>query len=383
MHGRARRLGSPLVTVLATTTALVAASLAAPAATAATRVAGFHAVFVQDNSTSGNHTVAYHRDDSGQLMQTGSFATGGNGGQLAGSVADHLASQGSLTYDTDHGLLDAVNAGSDTISVFSVRDDQLKLRQVISSGGDFPVSVTVHDDVVYVLNALDGGCIQGYTVEGDHLRKHDDWHRCLGLDPTATPQFTHTPGQVGFTGDGSHLIVSTKAGGNSLDVFGIDPSGAPSDTPEATSLPGTVPFGFVPSGGHGIFLTEAGTNALTTVDIRRDGSASQVAFAATGQQATCWVVAVGDLLYTSNAGSNSVSGFRATDDGPQLTALGYASTDPGAIDAAASEGGRFLYVLTGVNGIVDEFAVDHDGTLTQIGAATIPDGPGSEGIVAF
>lgn len=385
MHARTRRLGTAVATVLATMTALVAAAPAAPAAagTAATRDAGFRAVFVQTNSPSGNEIVAYHRAGDGRLTQADSFATGGNGGQLTGSVADHLASQGALTYDPDHGLLYAVNAGSNTVSVFSVHGDRLKLRQVIESGGTFPVSVAVHHDVVYVLNALDGGSIQGYTVDGDHLRKHAGWHRCLGLDPKATPQFTNTPGQVGFTRDGSHLVVTTKANGNNLDVFALALSGAPSETPQVTNLPGAVPFGFVPNGRDGIFLTEAGPNALATFDIHRDGTATQTAFAATGQAATCWVVAIGDLLYTSNAGSNSISGFRATDHGNTLTALGYASTDPGTIDAAASTGGRYLYVLTGVNGIVDEFTVAHNGVLTQIGTATVPGGAGSEGIVAF
>jgi DNA-binding beta-propeller fold protein YncE len=69
-------------------------------------------------------------------------------------VVDHLASQGSLTYDPVHALLYAVNAGSNTISVFAVAGDRLFLRQVIGSGGVFPVSVAVHGDLVYALNAL-------------------------------------------------------------------------------------------------------------------------------------------------------------------------------------------------------------------------------------
>jgi hypothetical protein len=48
----------------------------------------------------------------------GTFPTGGKGGMLSGSVVDHLASQGSRTYDCDHPLLFAVNAGSNTLSGF-------------------------------------------------------------------------------------------------------------------------------------------------------------------------------------------------------------------------------------------------------------------------
>jgi hypothetical protein len=43
---------------------------------------------------------------------------------LAGSVVDHLAAQGSLDFDQTKNLLFAVNAGSNTISVFSVSGDQ-------------------------------------------------------------------------------------------------------------------------------------------------------------------------------------------------------------------------------------------------------------------
>ena len=88
--------------------------------------------------------MAYDRSDNGSLTLAGTYNTGGLGGQLTGSVVDHLASQGSLTYDQRSALLYAVNAGSNTVSVFSVHGDDLSLRQVIGSGGVFPVSVAVH-----------------------------------------------------------------------------------------------------------------------------------------------------------------------------------------------------------------------------------------------
>ena len=55
-----------------------------------------------------------------------------------------------------------MNAGSDTVSVFAVYGDRLRLRQVVRSGGKFPVSIAVHGDTVYVLNAHDGGSVQGF-----------------------------------------------------------------------------------------------------------------------------------------------------------------------------------------------------------------------------
>lgn len=52
------------------------------------------------------------------------------------------------------------------------------------------------------------------------------------------------------------------------------------------------------------------------------------------------------------------------------------------MDSAASRDGRFLYVQTGANGILDAFAINHDGTLSPIGAVTVPDAVGGEGILA-
>src|SRR4051812_36900296 len=167
------------------------------------------AVFVQTDDPDGNTIVAYDRKPDGSLQQAGSYRTGGLGGVLDGSVVDHLASQGSLRLD--HGLLYAVNAGSDTITVFAVDGDRLVRRQILPSFGDFPVSIATHGNVVYVLNARRGGSVQGYARRGGVLVPVPFWHRALGLDPAATPEFTHTPGQVAFTPDGNHLLVTTKA----------------------------------------------------------------------------------------------------------------------------------------------------------------------------
>ncbi|MGQ4381620.1 lactonase family protein [Streptomyces sp. SAS_267] len=376
------RIGMAVATVLA------GAALCAPSVPAAANSGdghgrdGHHAVFVQTDNPAGNQIVAYRRAENGRLTQARTYDTHGLGGVLAGSVADHLASQGSLTYDPRHALLYAVNAGSNTVSVFSVDGDRLALRQVVRSGGRFPVSIAVHDDDVYVLNALNGGSIQGYTVDHGRLHKEAGRNRRLGLDPNATPQFTNTPGQVGFTGDGSQLVVTTKANGSNLLVFNLNRAGAPARTPVTTNLPGAVPFAFVPNGRHGLFLAEAGTNAVATFTIHRDGTASQEAFAPTGQSATCWIVAARSLLYASNAGSSTLSGFRASDHGRRLTPLGNTPTDPGTVDAATTPDGHYLYVQTGVNGIVDEFAVNHDGSLTPLGSRTVPGAVGGEGIVA-
>jgi 6-phosphogluconolactonase (cycloisomerase 2 family) len=374
------RIGSAIA-VAAAALATVAA-LAGPAG-ASTGHPGFYGgardvVFVQTDNTAGNQVVAYQRAADGTLSLAGTYNTGGLGGQLTGSVVDHLASQGSLTYAG--GLLYAVNAGSNTVSVFATHGDRLYLRQVVGSGGTFPVSVAARGDLVYVLNALNGGSVQGYWSFFGRLFPIPGSNRPLHLNPTATPQFTNTPGQVAFSPSGSQLIVTTKANGDDIDVFGVGFGGQLSRNPVVNSEPGTVPFAisFEPSGQ--LVIAEAGTDALATFGLQADGSLTQIDQVGTGQTATCWVASDGWYLFASNAGSANVTSFAGAPNG-QLALLGQTSTDPGTVDAAVSPGGRFLYVQTGANGIVDEFSVSQ-GSLTEIGSVTVANAAGGEGIAA-
>jgi 6-phosphogluconolactonase (cycloisomerase 2 family) len=385
-----KRMKSLTRLVGAAVMAITVAALASPAEAAVVQRGdalfhGFggaqHAVFVQTDNTAGNQIVAYHRATNGTLSQAGIYPTGGLGGQLSGSVVDHLASQGSLSYDPEHALLYAVNAGSDTVSVFAVAGDQLSLRQIIGSGGQFPVSIAVRGDLVYVVNAENGGSVQGYYVFGDHLVPIPGSNRALGLDPTATPQFTNTPGQVAFSPDGSQLIVTTKANGNDIDVFGVTADGSLTASPVVNSEPGTVPFAiaFDPA-GH-LVIAEAGPSALETFTLQGNGEVTPVSTVPDGQAALCWVTLARGLLFASNAGSASISGY-SEGPGGQLSLLGATGTDPGTVDSSASPSGRYLYVQTGGNGIVDEYTVSGTGTLTEIGSVTVPGAVGGEGIVA-
>jgi 6-phosphogluconolactonase (cycloisomerase 2 family) len=344
---------------------------------------GGQAVFVQTDNTAGNQVVAYDRAGDGTLTQAGKYSTGGLGGALRGSVVDHLASQGSLAYDAGHGLLYAVNAGSNTVSVFAVHGDRLDLRQVLRSGGLFPVSIALHRDLVYVLNAKGSGTVAGYRVTGDRLYRIEGSTRSLGLViPRDKTQFTNTPGQVAFSPDGSRLIVTTKANGNDIDVFGVASGGRLTSSPVVNAEPGTVPFAVQFSPDGRLVVAEAGTNALATFNLNANGTVTAIGALGTGQAATCWVARANGFFYASNAGSATVSGYRV-DTAGQLSLVGATATDPGTVDAAAAPGGRLLYVQTGLNGIVDEFHVNSNGTLSSIGSVAVAGAAGGEGIVAI
>jgi 6-phosphogluconolactonase (cycloisomerase 2 family) len=363
---------------VAAATALAVAGGSAPALAASAK----HAVFVQTDNTAGNQIVVYDRGAGGTLTQAGAYSTGGLGGALEGSVVDHLASQGSLVYDSQHGLLYATNAASNTISVFAVFGDRLALRQVISSGGTFPVSIAASQGVVYVLNGLDGGSIQGFTVTSGHLIALAGSNRELGLEAATGPsQFTHSPGTVVFSPDGSQLIVTTKANGNDVDVFSVAPGGLVSATPVVNPEPGTVPFAIVFDKQEHLILAES-AGALASFQLNDNGTVEQLDAIGSGQVATCWVVEARGRFYTSNPGSASLSAFQPSVHGQLLTLLGDTPTDGGTVDATTTENGRFLYVQAGAEGVVDEFAVASDGALTQIGKVTVAGAVGGEGIAA-
>lgn len=348
----------------------------------AATAAGDHGmVFVQTDAAAGNAVVVYDRARGGTLRAAGTYRTGGRGGVLSGSVVDHLASQGSLAYDRGRRLLYVVNAGSNTVTVFSVAQGRLVRRQVISSGGTFPVSIAVHRNLLYVLNARDGGSVQGFLRAGPALVRVPAWHRDLGLDPEQQPEFTSTPGQVAFTPDGSKLVVTTKGNGNDIDVFRLGKLGAPSAKPAVNPEPGNLPFAVsFDTNGH-LAVAEAGDNAVATFAIHSGGTVSPLDRQPTGQAGTCWIVSVGAAFYASNAGSASLSGF--TDGGSGvLRALGTTATDPGTVDAAATPDGHYLYAQTGAKGIVDAYRVGAGGALTRIGSVTVPGAAGAEGIAA-
>jgi 6-phosphogluconolactonase (cycloisomerase 2 family) len=340
-----------------------------------------HAVFVQTDSTAGNQVVAYHRNVNGTLVPAGRYPTGGLGGVLNGSAVDHLASQGSLTYDPIHSLLYAVNAGSNTVSVFSVSGDQLSLRQIIPSGGSFPVSVAVHGSSVYVLNGLSAN-VQGYVSFLGRLFPLPGSNRSLGFTvPSGATQFVSTPGQVAFTPDGSQLLVTTKASGSDIDVFHVGPFGYLSPSPVVNSEPGAVPFSVnFDAVGH-LVVADAGTNALSTYSLNWNGVATPITTVATGQNATCWVATAQGAFFASNAGSANISSFAEQLSG-HVSLLGATSTDAGTVDAAPSAWGQYLYVQTGGTGTVDEFQVGPGGSLTGIGSVLVPGAVGGEGIVA-
>ncbi|MGH3865546.1 MAG: lactonase family protein [Pseudonocardiaceae bacterium] len=334
-------------------------------------------LFVQTNNLAGNQILVYDRAEDGTLTLAETVNTGGLGGQNQGAVPDPLASQGSLVYNAHHRLLIAVNAGSNTVSVLGLDDDHLCLRQVLASGGTFPVSVTVHGDLLYVLNAHEAGAITGYRITDGQFHPITDSTRSLDLTPATGPtQGANAPAQVGFTPDGQHLVITTKNHAL-IDVFTVKTDGRPSDTFTANPAGTPSPFGFTFDDYGHLVVTDVGISTLTTYTVHSNGTVTQLASQPDGQIAMCWVVHAAGNFYVANPGSNTITGYHIDPAGTPTVFTQTTSKDT-PIDLAITRDGYFLYGEVGTTGGVNGFRIKPDGTLDQI--VTLTGLSGLEGI---
>jgi hypothetical protein len=357
-----------------------AAITAAVPAAASGDESGGQSVFIQTNDLEGNAIAAYHRNGDGTLTWLATYPTGGLGGRQNGAGSDPIASQGSLVLVREAGLLLAVNAGSNTISVFQVSLDRLHLTQVLPSNGPFPSSFGVHDNLVYVLDAGGDGFVSGYRIAGGRLHPIAGSTRALGLGNPDLPPFLSSPAQVGFTPDGAHLIVTTKTH-NTVDVFSVGPDGRPSAAPVKNPVAGTtpVPFAFVFDGAGRMILNFAGNSSLQTFTINADNTITPVsANVSDTQAALCWVTPAAGYEYTSNTASGDVSQFKVTSNGTVVLVNPIAAAGiAGATDSATA--GGFLYVMAGgSSGQVETnpssvyaFSIGSGGALSQIQVVSI------------
>ena len=203
------------------------------------------AVYTMTNGLLSNEVVAFGINPGGQLAYVGSFPTGGAGSTEfdGGEGLDPLISADSIIVTEDDCLV-CVNAGSDTISSFTIEDDfSLTLVSTINSGGVGPNSLAYSNGRVFVSNidrdgfALgdpnvprgepnDEGNITGFSINSNGI-----------LVPLAGSTFDldNRPADVGFSADGTKLIVTSITAGsaalpgpgaaNSVVVFDISSAG--------------------------------------------------------------------------------------------------------------------------------------------------------------
>jgi 6-phosphogluconolactonase len=267
-------------------------------------------------------------------------------------------------------------------------DGSLQLVDTASSGGIEPVSVAVHDDLVYVANAGDGGSnYTGFTINaGGDLRP-------LAGSTVALPDGSQ-PGDVLFNGTGT-ILAAARVNTSLIDSFVVGRDGrltAAAGSPFPAQ--GVGPFGseFRPTDPSQLFVSNAhnGGNAgtVSAFSVAGDGVLSSIGTSPYPdlQPAPCWVEISqdGSYLFTVNTAGPSISSYSIAATGA-LTLLGSTPfANPigvGPEDARLSPDGESLFVVDTAADALSAFAVS-GGDLTELSARTpLPAGAAPFGIV--
>ena len=191
-------------------------------------------LYVDDNTAGANTVAGFDRHADGTLtpLPGSPFSVGGAG------TGGGIGSQGAFQLSADGRYLLAADAGSNQISVLRIKPDGGLTEaegSPVWSGGNEPVSIAVHDNLVYVANAGNGASnYTGFTLNaGGHLR------------PLAGSTFPlpdgSSPGDVLFNGDGSRL-VGTRVGPSLIDSFTVGSRGVltAAPAPRCRPRPGAV-----------------------------------------------------------------------------------------------------------------------------------------------
>jgi 6-phosphogluconolactonase len=338
----------------------------------------FHAgaVYVLTNQTT-NSVAVFRHNARGMLTSAGEFPTGGAGDptpQPPDPTTDPLASQGALIMGRGNQYLYAVNAGSNQISVLKIGKNSLDIVDVVDSGGVRPISLALHDDLLYVLNEGGTPNITGFTIEDDGTLTP-----LAGSTQPLIGGAAADPAEIGFNHDGSLLVVTEKAD-NRINAYTIDDNGLPS-APIDNASNGTTPFGFAFSNADTLVVSEAfggapNASAASSYDAAEDGTLSVISGSvANSQTASCWVVIPnnGKTAFVSNTGSGTLSSYRINPGDGSLTLLNPTAADTGMgsapIDMDLSANSRLLFVLLAGSQSVASFRVQKNGNLTPIDTA--------------
>jgi 6-phosphogluconolactonase len=383
----AATVGLVALTVLGSTTA-------AREVSAAPNVVGH--VYVNDNTAGTNTIGAFNRFVDGTLapMNGSPFAAGGAG------TGTTVGSQGALQVTDDGRYLLAADAGSNEISVLRIGQDG-DLHAVssgpVASGGIQPISIAVHDDLVYVANEGDGTTGSNYTG----FKLHENGRLTPLRNSTVPLPNTAKPGDVFFNADGTHL-VGTEVGTTDPSTFRIDSFVVGHDG-RLTAAPGSPfaaqgagPFGseFRPTNPAQLYVSNAhdgaGKGTVSAFSVAPDGTLTSIGASpyADNQTAPCWVEIThdGQYLFAVNTGDSTISRYHIDSDGA-LTLLGSTplKNPTGTLrpfDARLAPNGKYLYVVDAGLDAVSVLAVD-GGNLRELSASPValPAGATPFGIV--
>ena len=418
-HGRAMSSRIPL-SLFGAFVGLLTLAASAPTLAIGGVAAGIEpvgAVYVASNNYNRNEILTFPRYADGSLgtVQQG-VPTGGKGSGPGLLLPDDpLGAQSSLIVDQMNQLLFVVNAGSNDVSVFSIHGNTITPVDREPSDGAYPVSLALFDHTLYVLNAA-GNSVTAFAV--DHVGRLTHLQTCAlpslpsGADSilagtqtqSAQPVMVQTPGQVGFSPDGTRLLVvskegplrqtgfpfSTTLGPGRIHVY--DAGGAQHTlrncgNPTTTVLSsnssgyGKMPFSFGWTAQGQLLLLEVfgattsfGGGAVSSFALHSDDTLTPISTSVpNGETAPCWLVRSGTNIYVANNVSNSssqpnaISSYAVNGKGQLAASPAVAATLGSSLtDMAITTDSHFIYQLATGSSQVWPFRVGSMGALTGL-----------------
>lgn len=349
------------------------------------------AVFAMTNATAANEIVVYRRNAGGTIDRLNrNVPTRGLG------IGVDTDTQGPLRLSADHRFLYAVNPGSDNITVFEVNGTRLKFLQIVDAG-DQPLSLTLTNDLLYVLNgSVAGNGIRGFRIVSDGtLTPLPNSFRALS-SPIAVP------GEVRFSPDGGVILVTHKTTNvlltpqNAIDAFTIGADGYASAAPVRNESFGLRPFSLAFRDDARLVVVEAfnaapNVSAASSYLLNPDGTISVISGSVqNGQTDICWVVITHDgrFAFTANFGSGTISSYSLSPAGT-LALLNGSAAFLGAtsqpVDLSLNASGQFLYQLLRGTGAVAAFRIEANASLTPLGVVGggLPVADGASGLASY
>jgi hypothetical protein len=282
-----------------------------------------------DNSNlNQNAVIAYRQNAQGQLTQIGSFKTDGTGVANPQGLLGPDDSDKEVIASPDGRFVFAVNQGSNSVAEFRVNPNgslDLVGRSAVNSGGTEPVSLSIADGRLYVVNR--GNEVQGETATVAPTITVFNILPFGGLtrDAAAT---TKLP--LGLSP--SQLLISSKSQEAFLDTFTPPPLNNVAEANEVVPFQIAANGSLVPisSGGVGapvnpplllglsqhptkniIYAGLTGANQVGVFSVDGAGNLKLADTVAVQGSGPCWtlVSANGKFLYTIDTGTNSVGVF--------------------------------------------------------------------------
>jgi 6-phosphogluconolactonase len=375
-----------------------------------------HFLFSQTNAASNSVYVFKRNPSTGTISLFETVATGGKGtpqGQQPFGLPV-VDSADSIVLSPDRKLLFVVNDGSNNITSFRVRPGGITRADIKSSHGTLPISLAIHGNLLYVLNAKSGGIFGYHYNANGKLTPIAHSKRSLSI-----PGPNGVAADIGFNPSGKWLVVTmrdlpTHTGGSGqpgkIDTFKVHANGTTGPA-IATTAATPTPFGFRFTSSGIMLDTSAGrvntvnnsppplgdgtqiNGSLQSYALLANGklAALKNGNAASGGRAACWVVIsknnrfafVTNTLSATAAhpapgapigtGQHGLARFSISSKGV-VKFLGNVDTGPGLpSDLGLSPDGKYLYmadpsegIIPGLKSHIEVYKVGSGGSLTAV-----------------